>query len=77
MYRWSPSSVDTIFVRNGRLYGAMTGEEPELNIPINDSTFGTEHEFGSIIFGRDATGKISHYTFVRCDGQRLRIPRVE
>lgn len=77
VYQWKPGMADTVFVRDGKLYDVMTGSSEAQSFPVNDSEYMSKTDLGKVIFGRDATGKVSYYTYVITDGQRVRVPKVK
>ena len=72
VYQLKPSVADTVFVKDGKLHEAFTGENPSIDFPVNDSEYMVKDDLSRIIFGRDTKGKISSYTYVRYDGQRFK-----
>ncbi len=76
VYQLNSSTADTVFIKDGKLYEAFTGENPSIDFPVNDSEYMVKDDLGRIIFGRDLKGKISYFTLVRYDGQRLKAPKV-
>ena len=77
IYQWKSNMADTFFVKDGKLYDAMTDSPPTLTFPVSDSEYMSKSDFGKVIFGRDANGKVSHYTYVLTNGQRMRVPKVK
>ncbi len=77
IYQWGPSQMDTAFVQNGELYGGSTANSLSHLFPVDDSTYMDGYDLGRVIFGRDENGKVTHYTYVRYDGQRMRIPKIK
>jgi hypothetical protein len=76
-YSWSPSETDTAFVKDGELYGGSTANSRSHLFPVDDSTYMDGYDLGRVIFGRDMNGKVTYYTYVRYDGQRVRIPKIK
>ncbi|HXB43412.1 MAG TPA: Arm DNA-binding domain-containing protein [Puia sp.] len=59
------------------LYGGSTADSLSHFFPVDDSTYMDGYDLGRVVFGRDAQGKVTHYTFIRYDGQRIRIPKIK
>lgn len=76
VYQWSPSILDTIFLKDGKLYHEPNADPESLIYPVDDSTYMSKNELVRYVFGRDKNGKVTHYTFVRYDGQTIRIPKI-
>jgi len=77
VYKVGSAPADTILLINGNLYDAQTGNGRNKMFPLNDSTFIWKDDLGKVIFGKDANGKVNHYTYVFNDGQRINIPKVK
>lgn len=77
LYSVGASWADTVIVAGGKVFSAVTGTKRDELIPVNDSTFIGEGYVGKAIFGRDAGGKVTHYTFEWPDGQRIRFAKVK
>ena len=79
VYQFTKFSADTISVSDNKLFVASTGDSKPQDafVPINDSTFAIKDDWAKIIFSRNASGKITHYIYVRPDGQRARIPKIK
>ena len=77
VYKVGSAPADTISLINGSLYDAQTGNGRNKMFPLNDSTFIWKDDLGKVIFGKDANGKVNHYTYVFNDGQRINIPKVK
>jgi hypothetical protein len=71
LYKWKNGLVDTVSVKNGKLYDALTGEKENINFPINDSVFMTKEECLKVIFNKGALGKVDSYSLIYPDGQRF------
>ena len=69
--------TDTVTVTDGKVLSAITGSAKDELIPVNDSTFIGEGYVGKAIFGRNAEGKVTHYTFEWPDGQRIRFAKIK
>lgn len=78
VYRISPTSADTVLLINGNLYAASTTDSRRTKLfSTNDSTFMAEGFPERMIFGKGASGKVTHYTLEFQDGQRIRRPKVK
>ncbi len=77
MYQWKPGLADGLFVKDGKLYGVSTGEEPELNFPVNDSEYMVKSDLGKIAFNKDRNGKVISYTYTKHDRQKVRAIKIK
>jgi hypothetical protein len=77
VYQWKPGLADTLFVKDGKLFGVSTGEEPELNFPINDSEYMIKSDLGKIVFNKDRNGKVIAYTYMKYDGQKVHAIKIK
>lgn len=75
-FQVSPAMADTITLVNDTLYESTTGAPRSKLLPVNDSTFMVKDDLGRYVFNQNAGGKITHYSYVFADGQRLRFPKV-
>ena len=74
-YRWSPKLIEALAARNGRLMSTFGGETSPLIFVGPDAT--TESEDLAVgTFYRNSSGRVSGYTYRRCDGQTINIPRI-
>ena len=76
VYKVGSAPADTILLINGNLYDAQTGNGRNKMFPLNDSTFIWKDDLGKVIFGKDANGKVNHYTYIFNDGQRIRVSKL-
>ena len=70
IYDAGNSTVDSIFVENGKIYSDVAHSGKSELTPINDSTFLGDGYFGKIIF------KEKYYEFEFSDGQRIKFDRI-
>ena len=77
VYKWKDGALDTVFVKDGKLYDKFPNEQPALNYPVSDSEYMVKHDLGRIVYKKDKNGKVAYYTFIRSDGQRIRIPKLK
>lgn len=77
VYQWPKNVYDTVRVENNQLVSHVKGELPVTNYALNDSTFFIKDDLTTIVFAKDASGKITHLNWILSDGQRIRIPKVK
>lgn len=77
IYQWKAALADTFFVKDGKLFDAMTGSAPAADYMVSDSEYMSENDLGKIIFHRNAEGKVDYYSYLMIDGQRVRVPKVK
>ena len=77
-YQMNPKLADTVILINGKLYIRSNTDSKRVKLfPLNDSTFMSKDFTGKIIFGKSASGKVTHEIFEFPDGQRIHIPKVK
>ena len=62
--------VETVFVKDGKLWSRMGTDQVEW-LPAGGDTFFFKDDLGSLTFSRDAKGRVTGYTYHRCDGQDI------
>jgi Domain of unknown function (DUF3471) len=77
VYRWPKNRYDTLRVENSHLVEYVKDEPPVTNYALNDSTFFVKDDLTTIVFGRNADGRVTHLSWVLTDGQRVRIPKLK
>ena len=78
IYQMNPKLADTVLLINGKLYIRSNTDSKRVKLfPLNDSTFMSKDFTGKIIFGKSASGKVTHEIFEFPDGQRIHIPKVK
>ncbi|MFM9911790.1 MAG: hypothetical protein ACKVOW_20895 [Chitinophagaceae bacterium] len=77
IYQWPKNVYDTLRIENGRLVSHIKGGPPVINYALNDSTFFIKNDLTTIVFIKNASGRITHLNWVLTDGQRIRIPKVK
>jgi ketosteroid isomerase-like protein len=76
-FEWRPGEVDTISVKDGKLWSKMTDDaEAEENFPLSSDTFFVRDDLGSVTFSRDAQGHVTGYVYHRADGQEIHARKV-
>jgi hypothetical protein len=76
-YEWRPlDDVETISVKNGRLWSQFPKDENEY-LPLSSDTFFLKNDVGSITFVRDAQGRVTGYTYHRWDGQEIHAKKIK
>jgi Domain of unknown function (DUF3471)/Domain of unknown function (DUF4440) len=76
-YEWRPlDDVETISVKNGRLWSQFPKDENEY-LPLSSDTFFLKNDVGSITFVRDAQGHVTGYTYHRWDGQEIHAKKIK
>jgi ketosteroid isomerase-like protein len=77
-FEWRPGMVDTISVKDGKLWSKMAEDEgAEENLPLGPETFFVLDDLGTITFVRDAHGQVTGYTYHRVDGQEIHARKVK
>ena len=71
-----PGLVDTVVVKDGKLWSRLDEDEGEY-LPLGSDTFFTEDDLGSITFVRDAQGHVTSYTYNRVDGQEIHAKKIK
>jgi len=77
LYQWKKNLFDSLFVKDGKLYSVVGGEEPEENFPVNDSEYMTKDDFGRVKFNMDRNGKVISYTYTKHDGQKVKAIKIK
>jgi hypothetical protein len=77
IYHWMPNMADTFFVKDGQLYDTIIDSPPSHSFPVSDSEYMSKSDLGTVIFGRDDSGKVTYYTYALTDGQKVRVPKVK
>jgi len=76
-YEWRPhENLETISVKNGRLWTQSGKEEPEEFLPLGADLFFLTNELGIDKFVRDTQGRVTGYTYQDADGQEVHIKKV-
>jgi ketosteroid isomerase-like protein len=75
-FEWRPGSVDTVSVRNGKLWSRM-GESTSEFLPLGSDTFFFRDDLGTVEFSRDAQGRVTGYIYHRFDGQEIRARKIK
>jgi ketosteroid isomerase-like protein len=68
-YEWRPGLVDTVVVKDGKLWSQLGEDEGEY-LPLGSDTFVVKDDLGSVTFSRDARGHVTDYIYHRVDGQK-------
>jgi hypothetical protein len=75
-YEWAPEMIETLSINGSRLMSTFEGStEPLIFLGPNATTLTDDLAIGT--FYRDATGKVAGYVYRRCDGQAIRIPKLQ
>jgi hypothetical protein len=75
-YEWAPGLIETLSINGSRLMSNFQGStDPLIFVSANATTLADDLAIGT--FYRDATGKVEGYVYRRCDGQSIRIPRLQ
>jgi ketosteroid isomerase-like protein len=71
------SDVETIFVKDGRLWSRVGGDEIEYLLAGMDTFFLKEGDLSTFVFSRDAQGRVTGYTCHRIDGQEIQVKKIK
>jgi hypothetical protein len=74
-YQSKKGEVDTVFVKDGKLYDKSGGGE-NLNFSVNDNAHMIMGDLGRLSFGKDSKGGIAYYTITNPDGQKYKCPKL-
>jgi hypothetical protein len=75
-YEWAPGLIETLSINGSRLMSTFEGStEPLIFVGPNATSLADDLAIGT--FYRDATGKVAGYLYRRCDGQTIRIPKLQ
>lgn len=80
-YQWSPANgmpsvIDSVFVRNNKLFFKSPDEDAIPMFAVDDSTYMVNDDLVRVVFPKKASNKITHLTFVIYDGQRINLPKL-
>lgn len=75
-YQWSPTEVEEQTTRGHVLYSVFGGPPDPLFFVGPDSTMSSD-DLGVGTYYRDAHGKVIGYIYKRCDGQKIRVPKIK
>jgi ketosteroid isomerase-like protein len=77
-YQWRPlDSVETVSLKDGRLWTHFGKEEDEEYLPLSPDAFFVKDDIGSAQFVRDSQGKVTGYTYHRWDGQEIHVKKIK
>lgn len=76
-FQWRPlDEIDTVSLKDGKLWSNLGGDEDEA-LPLSPQTFFFKDDLGTVTFTRDAQGRVSGYTYQRCDGQEIHAKKIK
>jgi hypothetical protein len=81
-YQYKPGEIDTIFIKDGKLYD-KSGGDANWNFPVNENEYMIRNELTGISdlarlsFGKDSTGAVAYYTMTNLDGQKWMCPKIK
>jgi hypothetical protein len=75
-FQWAPGMVEHIALRGRVLYSSLNGPPDALFFIGPDETMQAD-DLGAGTFYRDANGGVTGYIYKDCDGQTIRIPKIE
>jgi len=75
-YQWAPGMEEYVTVRGRVLYSALDGPPDPLYFVGPEETEQSD-DLGVGTFYRDASGKVAGYMYKQCDGQTIKIPRIQ
>ena len=77
-YEWRPSDdVETIFLKDERLWTQSGKGEPEEFLPLGNDAFFLKSDLGTNTFVRNAQGQVTGYTFQDADGQHIQVKKIK
>lgn len=75
-YEWAPGMIEALSISDSRLMSTFEGStEPLIFVSPNATTLADDLAIGT--FYRDATGKVAGYVYRRCDGQAIRVSKLQ
>ena len=75
-YEWRPGNVETVVVKDGKLWSQM-GDMAEYLPSGVDTFFLKEGDLATFEFSRDARGHVIGYTYRRIDGQEIHVKKIK
>lgn len=76
-YEWRPlDDVETISLKDGRLWTQSSKHHPEEFLPAGNDTFFLKTELGTNKFIRDEQGLVTGYTYQDADGQEVHVKKI-
>jgi ketosteroid isomerase-like protein len=75
-YEWRPGLVETVFVKDGKLWSELDGQKDEY-FPLGSDTFFVKSALGTSAFHRDAQGHVIGSTCYVADGQEIHIKKIK
>lgn len=77
-YEWRPlDDVETISVKDGRLWTQSGNEAPEELLPLGDDSFFLRSDLGINKFTRDAQAHVTGNTYQDADGQEIHVKKIK
>jgi hypothetical protein len=75
-YEFRPLDVETISVKDGRLW-LQIGKNGEEYLPLGSETFFVKDDLGSATFSRDDQGHVTGYAWHYPDGQEIHVKKIK
>jgi ketosteroid isomerase-like protein len=75
-YEWRPGMVETVFVKDGKLWSELDGEKDEY-FPLGSDTFFVKSALGTSAFYRDPQGHVIGSTCHTADGQEIHVKKIK
>jgi Domain of unknown function (DUF3471) len=75
-YEFRPLDVETISVKDGRLWSQI-GKKGDEYLPLGSETFFVKDDLGSVTFSRDDQGHVTGYTWHYPDGQEIHVKKIK
>jgi len=75
-YQFKSSEVDTVFVKDSKLYD-KSGGDSNLNFPVSDGEYMIKGDLSRLSFGKDSKGVVAYYTITNSDGQQWKCPKIK
>ena len=76
-YEWRPGLVDTVVVKDGKLWSQLGEEDEGEYWPLGSDTLVFKDDLGSVTFSRDARGHVTGYIYHRVDGQEIHAKKIK
>jgi len=76
-YQYGDGHIDTVFVKNGKLYDKSGDPDGAWNFAVSDGEYMIKEELDRLSFGKDSKGVVTYYTITNPDGQYWVCPKIK